>query len=505
MSFDVSRRWFIGGLASAGAFSGCRIFTAAPGKYSSGKPNVRFGVVSDVHLRADAKLPGLAPNGDTSTLEHTLMWYRDQGVDAVAFVGDIADHGLVEEMEAFAAAWFKVFPDDRAPDGRRVERIVVYGNHDWGGVHYKQFVAEKYPNLADHSGLLLIGKPKEHWERIFREPWEHVYRKDVKGYAFIGAQWSNGWCKGRDETGVQGVGSFFESQKGKIDPSLPFFYFQHPHPKDTCYGSWAWGRDDGTATKILSSHPNAVAFSGHSHYSLTDERSIWQGSFTSLGTSSLRYTAPASHSSPQGYENASAGNASGFNPYKVMGRISTSDGRQGLLVSVYDDHVSFTRRDFMYDGSLGEDWVMPLPAAESRPFAFAARAKKLAAPEFPAGAKLTVRKTRGWNRGTAKGRSKVKVATVRKDVLELSFPPANAVADVRVYDYEIAAVPDAGGEKTIRYVVPEGFNMPASDRRCKAKVKCRIATDRLPPAGTFRFEVRPRNSFGKAGSLLSGC
>ena len=504
MSLDVSRRWFIGGLVSAGAFGGCRFFAAAPGKYSSGKPNLKFGVVSDVHLRANPKAPGLNRGGDTTTLEHTLMWYRDQGVDAVAVVGDIADHGLVEEMEAFAATWFKVFPDDRAPDGRRVERIVVYGNHDWGGMRYKPFISGKYPDATDLSDLILAGKPKEHWERIFHEPWEHVYRKDVKGYAFVGAQWSNGWCKGRNEIGVQGVESFFDAQKGKIDPSLPFFYFQHPHPKDTCYGSWAWGSDNGTATKVLSTYSNAVAFSGHSHYSLTDERSIWQGDFTSLGTSSLRYTAVASRSSPQGYENAGADNAARYNPYKVMGVLPTGDSRQGMLVSVYEDHITFTRREFVYDGSLGEDWVMPLPAAESKPFDFAVRAKKSVAPEFPAGAKLTIKKKRWKNRGSTK-KDKVKVESVEKDVLELSFPPANALTHARAYDYEIAAVPNAGGEKTIRYVLPQGFNMPASDERCRLAVKCRIAVDQLPPAGTFRFEVRPRNSFKKAGAPLTGC
>ena len=500
MAFDVSRRWFIGGLASFGAFGGCRVLRAEPGKYSGGVAKLKFGVISDVHLRAGLKGPGLDAGYDIVTLERTLEWYRDQGVDAVAVVGDIADRGLVEEMEAFAAAWFKVFPDDRAPDGRKVERIVLYGNHDWGGVHYKQFVSSKYPNANDHSDLILMGKPKEHWERIFHEPWERVYRKDVKGYAFIGAHWTNGWCRGRDEVGIQGLEEFFAAQKGKIDPSLPFFYFQHPHPKDTCYGSWAWGHDNGTATNVLSGYANSIAFSGHSHYSLTDERSIWQGAFTSLGTSSLRYTG-ITQDLPQGYENGNTGSPEKFVPYKVMKRIPTTDGRQGMLVSVHDDCVTFTRRDFMHDGSLGEDWVLPLPAAESKPFAFAARAKKVPVPEFPSGAKVTVKKTRGKNRGRAKGENKV--PSVEKDVLDISFPPANAVARARAADYEIAAVPGAGGETVCHYVLPQGFNMPISDKRCGLPVRCRIAVDRLPPAGTYRIEVRPRNSFGKAGSPIT--
>ena len=501
MAIDVSRRWFIGGLASWGAFGGSRVFGALPGTFSGGTPKLKFGVISDVHIRVNPKGPGFTAGYDTATLEHTLAWYRDQGVDAVAVVGDIADRGIVEEMEAFAATWFKVFPNDRAPDGRRVERIVVYGNHDWGGTHYKPFVLDKYKDestLADH---ILIAKPKEHWERIFHEPWEHVYRKDVKGYTFIGAQWSNGWCRGKNEVGIQGLDGFFATQKGKIDPSLPFFYFQHPHPKNTCYGSWAWGHDNGSATKNLSAYSNAVAFSGHSHYSLTDERSIWQGAFTSLGTSSLRYTGFTAQSMPQGFENASSGQREKYDPYKVMKKFSTSDGRQGMLVSVYDDRIVFARREFVYDTSLGEDWVLPLPAADSKPFAFVEHAKKIGVPEFESGAKLSVKKTRGKNRGYNRG--KTNIPSVEKDVYEITFPAAKAVASARVMDYEVSAVPKAGGDKAVRYVVPEGFNMAVSDKRVKKAVKCRIAADQLPPEGTFRFEVRPRNSFGKTGTAIT--
>ena len=500
MAFDVSRRWFIGGLASWGAFGGSRVFGALPGAFSGGTPKLKFGVISDVHIRVNPKGPGLASGYETATLEHTLTWYRDQGVDAVAVVGDIADRGIVEEMEAFAATWFKVFPNDRAPDGRRVERIVVYGNHDWGGQHYRPFVLGKYKDESRFADHVLIAKPKEHWERIFHEPWEHVYRKDIKGYTFVGAQWSNGWCKGRDEAGIQGLDDFFATQKGKIDPSLPFFFFQHPHPKDTCYGSWAWGHDNGSATKNLSAYSNAVAFSGHSHYSLTDERSIWQGAFTSLGTSSLRYTGFTAQALPQGFENA-GGSPMKYDPYKVMKKFSTYDGRQGMLVSVYDDRIVFARREFVYDTSLGEDWVIPLPAADSKPFAFVEHAKKIGVPEFESGAKLSVKKTRGKNRGYNRG--KTNIPSVEKDVYEITFPAAKAVASARVMDYEVSVVPKVGGEKVVRYVVPEGFNMSVSDKRVKKTVKCLIAADQLPPEGTFRFEVRPRNSFGKTGAAIT--
>ena len=48
MKSRVSRRWFIGGLASFGAFGGCRFF--AGHSLVSGVPNLKFGVVSDIHI-----------------------------------------------------------------------------------------------------------------------------------------------------------------------------------------------------------------------------------------------------------------------------------------------------------------------------------------------------------------------------------------------------------------------------------------------------------------------
>ena len=485
MAFDVSRRWFIGGLASWGAFGGSRVFGALPGAFSGGTPKLKFGVISDVHIRVNPKGPGLASGYDTATLEHTLTWYRDQGVDAVAVVGDIADRGIVEEMEAFAATWFKVFPNDRAPDGRRVERIVVYGNHDWGGQHYRPFVLGKYKDesrLADH---ILIARPKEHWERIFHEPWEHVYRKDIKGYTFVGAQWSNGWCKGRDEAGIQGLDDFFATQKGKIDPSLPFFFFQHPHPKNTCYGSWAWGHDNGSATKNLSAYSNAVAFSGHSHYSLTDERSIWQGEFTAFATPSLSYA-----SLPAGHEN-SRDRKIGPNPPAMPAIPDRRDlrGGQGYVVSVYGERMVVERIDVEEDCVEGAPaWIVPLVGGE-RPFDLATRRAASVAPQFPDGATLRVD-----TRITDNRVGKWMVA------MNCVFPAAIPPKNTRVFDYEIRAVPKDGSQPLVKK-----FLSPAYSRLAKYEPKTmRFWFDaaEVPQDVDYTLEVRACNCFGKASRPL---
>ncbi len=76
------------------------------------------------------------------------------------------------------------------------------------------------------------------------------------------------------------------------DPDKPIFVSHHEHVLNTVYGSREdlgerWGTPE--FYDILAKYPQVVDFSGHSHYPLNDPRSIWQGDFTALGTSTLYY------------------------------------------------------------------------------------------------------------------------------------------------------------------------------------------------------------------------
>ena len=482
---NITRRWFIGGAASFGAFAGCRMFEAHDFRLG-GRPNVKVGVISDIHIRYVGEGKGY---GGTSTLQHTFEWFRDQGADAVLIAGDMADLGLVEQLQAVADIWYTVFPNDRAPDGRKVEKLFVYGNHDWEGAGYGGLSKQLYPDEAERARHVLRNDYGHWWEKVFNEAYSPIYRKDINGYAFIGQHWDG------DERG--GVTDRFGRirdfmAKESIDPALPFFYFQHPHPKDTCYGSWAWGHDRGMVSTTLSAYPNAVAFSGHSHYTLTDERSIWQGAFTSIGTSSLSYTGQPYDEYPSiGFENTESEgkDAQKFNAAKMMEKIDGLGSRQGMLMSVYDDCIVYRRRDLVNDLDLGDDWVMPLPTAESKPFAFAEHAKHFRAPEFPKGAKLTVTRTR------AKNRSKVE-----KDAIRVVIPAPAVVREARSYRFDVT-VTFADGKHTFKRVLARGFNHAPNLASVKDDTTCVFALDELK-AGPLRVEVVPVSCFGKRGQPL---
>ena len=483
----MTRRFFIAGAASFGAFGGLR-FAANAVFAPSGMPRLVFGVISDVHVSAEAdKEDGTR---GCSYLKRTLEWFRDQDVDAVMVVGDLADNGLASQLQAFANTWFDVFPDDHAPDGRKVEKMFVYGNHDWEG---RQVNDHKRTNFMrpDFGG---------HWERILREPYEPIYRKTVKGYDFIGQHWDHqGWfarCK------FERIVPFLAEHGKSFDPKMPFFYFQHPHLKDTCYGSWAGGHDTGIPTRELSAYPNAIAFSGHSHLTLTDERTIWQGAFTSVGAGSLSYTGTSCEFYKDGgCENDLQGDWA-TNAKKLLSAYNPHGCRQGMLWSVYDNTIIVRRLDFSEQETceLGPQWVMPLPAAESKPFEFALRAKKIAAPQFKPGAKLVVKCVKTRCRGGKNPKCEKEVVfAAEKPGWEVRIPPAEGLDGARAIYFAVTA--SVAGKSVSKRVMAAGFNHAPTHKKALALTCIRFAADELP-VGEVTFRVVPINSFGRAGNPI---
>jgi len=464
---NLSRRSFLGGAASFGALAGCRAFRAPAGLFSGDGAKLVLGVVSDIHI--DCGRGDFKKFGDTAQFERTLRWFDAQGVDGVVVAGDMADNGMINQLECVGEAWFKVFPDGcSALDGRKVEQLFVYGNHDLEGQNYDQF-GYRYFEKKSFAAAQIRRDPAAAWEHVFREKYAPIWFKEVKGYQFVGAHWTTGpdpWG------GIPAVEPWFRENAAKIDRAKPFFFIQHCHPKDTVYGKDAWCPDRGYATRALSAFPNAIAFSGHTHNSLTDERSIWQGAFTSVGTSSLRYGG--------------------------QGDIDRYAQRQGMLVKVYDDRVVFVRRDFINDTSLGDDWVLPLGNGEAKPLSFESRKAASEAPRFAAGAKLAVEPTTVTTKRKGKDG---KESEVVENGWKLTIPCANA-GRVRAFRYEIATgLKNKDGKDIVFFAFDAKYNMTraAAGSPTGYVVKASAFAEGAVP----RFSVRALDCFGNAGTPLT--
>ena len=195
------------------------------------EPHLRFGVISDIHAQLADDGLSLVPDANTATIERALAFFRDNGADAVVVAGDFTDSGLVRGLRAFADIWRKVLPDNRAPDGRKVERIFATGNHDAYGLANGRRVFQDEEVLRREA---IQGDPQKAWRECFGEDYEPFFTKTVRGYDFFCAQWAPGvWCNGYAETGCSGCEAAFRRKMARCDPARPFFYVQHPHPAGT--------------------------------------------------------------------------------------------------------------------------------------------------------------------------------------------------------------------------------------------------------------------------------
>ena len=464
----LSRRSFLGGTLALGAM---RLWSEA---LPVAEPRLRLGVLSDIHV---------AGEGTDRWWLKALEYFRAQNVDGVIVAGDLANLGQIDQLQRVADAWFRVFPDDKGADGRHVERLFVYGNHCIHGWKWKE--GKKPPLATDEAGSKrnAIGwgdNRARAWRQCFHEDFAPIWMKSVKGYSFVGAHWN------KDGGGIP-VEAFMAEHAGEIDRKKPFFFIQHEHPKDTVFGPWAWGHDDGRSTRALSPFANAVAVSGHSHYSLTDERSIWQGAFASVNAGSLFNTSAEYALRENGGENR-FGYMGGKGVREQAMEMLRPTERQGMLWSVYDDCIVMHRRDFTVDLPLGDDWVLPLGTGE-KPYAFAKRRAERSAPQFAADAKVTV------------GRGKTRKG---EDAVVVSFPPAETRRKCRVFEYEVTATLAEDDVELVqaqrRVLAPDFFLPPVSANRRGGT--CVFSASELPLKGRYVYSVRPVECFGKMGAPI---
>lgn len=462
----VNRREFLSG---AVASLGSAVFPISAFGTESEKL-LRFGVVSDVHVERGPRI--------AQDLEAVFRYFDASGVDAVMVPGDIADSGLICEMERFAEIWNRVFQNDRGGDGRHVEKLFVTGNHcldgwhgRWDGWPEARLRAERF-HYADNA--------KRVWERLFHEEYKLIWEKRVKGVTFIGAQWR---CL-EPPVELPPVEEYFLAKRGKIDPNRPFFFVQHAHPKGTCHGAYAMSGSGGVeAKRALDAFPNAVAISGHSHCSIADDRTVWQGMFTSIGAGCLHEGV-----APLNYANVSY---SWYKPSKgrIMRRTDWIDrGGCAMVIDVFEDHLVLHRHSVRYNAPLGEDWAVPLPAAYGRGFDPKVREGLTVAPQFPAGARVAVEFHPEGHRAAKPEFSKVPCYSVR-------FPQAST-SNGRVFDYGIEITSNGSTVKSER-IFANSFPVPSS---CQTGEELYIvrATD-LPSNAELAFIVTPTECFGKAG------
>ena len=175
-----------------------------------------------------------------------LRYFRDCGVDAVLHNGDISDWGVISGWRLAAEAWERVFPGDRAPDGRKVVKLFTTGNHDFEGVKYGHQGAEMQANGISRAELLVDNDLPAQWEKFFGRRFVPVDRWNVNGYEFITTHWNH-----RTD-----IVPWMKAHGGELAGDKPFFFFQHVQPDGTIVAGSSG--DGGVAVEAFSNRKSSI-------------------------------------------------------------------------------------------------------------------------------------------------------------------------------------------------------------------------------------------------------
>lgn len=261
------------------------------------------------------------------SFEKTLTMLNHKGMDALIIGGDFTNVATKNAWGTYKEIYDKVMSNSKKPIS-----LYIMGNHD----HW----------LPDFFSNFEIPSPASLQKRFTKYTDEYPYsHKVINGYHFICWSSSNGsydksytnekWIRGEIEKAL------------KDNADKPIFVITHINPTDTVYGSDEWGNKD--ITDILKDYKQVISISGHSHYSILDERSIWQDSFTAFSTQSLDYI------------ELESGKFNGSIPKDAYGNTIAEQVPACLYMEIENDKVTINRLEANTGKVLKDPWVIDAP------------------------------------------------------------------------------------------------------------------------------------------------
>lgn len=268
------------------------------------KSNYRFSfeVLTDIHIENYGSFP--------NHVSHLKAALRDinsiaNNSKAIFTVGDNTNHGYDENYRIL----MEILESERTQNTPNI--YFSLGNHEY-----------MYGSLHSESLKAFINYTKMP---------NHYYSVEIEGIKYI--------VLGSDSKVMSGTISdeqynWFVSELESVDKNKPTFIFAHQPLKDTVSGSlyskdssiqYWYGLDKGEQIKeLLKGYPNAVLFSGHTHWNLDSYQPILFGNL----------------------QGASYVNCSSVG-YLWNDNDQQEPGSEGIFVEVYEDYILVKGREFV--------------------------------------------------------------------------------------------------------------------------------------------------------------
>jgi hypothetical protein len=398
-------------------------------------PLLRVAIMSDVQGHPYAEDTGMR------NLERALDVLAPLKPEVVVNNGDINDTG----RDSRAVAYYKARCDARLG---KIPHIACMGNHELA------FVPKELKDVRSSDVC------RREFNAIFAyAPDEQLVHRTVGGYDFIALSLNTPSHYTEQEIAMLKVA--LDQAVGR-DPHKPIFVVTHYHAKDTVKDSDNEKQGGGLLRDLLNGYPQVVSVSGHTHNPLQDPRSIWQGEFTAIDTSTLCYGCITEK--PPAVNQISC-----LIPY---GHESVGC----LFLEIYADRLVFRRFSVRDRREIEPDspWTVPWPHnPASAPYSFAARRAAEKAPQFASDAEPTLWYDFGY--------------------IYLMFNAASDLSSVFGYRVELT---DAGGETVSYFQLSDYYRIPGHRQN---RVVFKAPPGSLVPGKSYRCRIFPVGFFGSEG------
>ena len=398
-------------------------------------PLLRVAIMSDIQGHPYVEDAGMR------NLERALDVFAPLKPDVVLNNGDINDTG----RDTHAVAYYKARCDARLG---KIPHIACMGNHEI------DFLPKELEEIRSSAVI------RAEFNSIFGyAPEEQLVHRVIGGYDFIALSLGSSSCY--EEHEVELLKKAIEKAV-KRDSAKPVFVVTHYHPKDTVNDSDNADQGGELLRNLFNAYPQVVSISGHTHNPLQDPRSIWQGEFTAIDTSTLCYGCiamkpPANNQIscliPYGHESVGC-----------------------LFLEVYADRLVFRRYSVRNRREIEPDapWTVPWPHNKSTaPYSFEARRASEKAPQFMSDAEPTLWYDFGF--------------------VYLMF---NAVEKASsVLGYRIELTPDAGEARSY-FQLSDYYRIP---EHCQKRVVFRAPSGSLESGRSYRCRIYPVGFWGAEG------
>ena len=407
------------------------------------RPLLRIAALSDIQGYPYPEDAGMR------NLERALDMLAPLRPDVVVNGGDVNDPG----NDADAVRYCKERCDSRLG---ALPHVACIGNHELCFIR-DDLKAARTPDAIRRDFNAAFGC----------DPDARVVRRTVRGYEFVALHLSH--PEGYDDDEIAEFGQAL-SEAVSRDPSKPVFAVTHYHPLGTVNDSRQETKS-GALRRLFDRFPQVVGLSGHTHGSLRDPRSIWQGGFTAVETGTLCYGS-------LGLEPPAANQISCLLPY---GHESVGC----LCLDVFADRIVAHRFDVRERAEIEPDapWTIPWPHDPAcAPYRFDVRRAAEKAPQFPPDPEPTLWYDYGF-------------VYLMFSAASADFAPAGPAAGPPL-GYRIELADAETGRATVHFHVSDFYRAP--DRRA-TRIVFRAPPHSLAPGRRYRCRIVPAGFFGVEG------